>query len=134
MREVSHGRVAFLELLADEFNVRARVRVKTRRSGTWQTSVTEGAADPMPSDVPTFWAFVDMSVTPPRVYLADDVTVRKGIHEGHQPYLAKHGGRRAENQDSNHHAIKLDRVARWDKGWEALGLTRSPASDSDGKR
>jgi hypothetical protein len=122
IRERVAGGVRYLELVDAEGRAKARVRVKTRQSGTWQARTTNGAPDPKPTEIPMYWAFVDMSIEPPRVYVSDDVTVRKGIHDGHQAYLAKHGGRRAENQESDHHAITLDRVERWNRGWKVLGL------------
>jgi hypothetical protein len=127
VREARDGGVTFLELLDEADHPRARVRVKSRRSGTWQARVVDGSRDPIPHPIPTYWAFVDLGADPPRVFVADDATVRRDIHEGHQRYLERHGGRRAVNQASDHHAIQLWRVERWRDGWRQLGLEEHPA-------
>jgi hypothetical protein len=44
------------------------------------------------------------------------------IYSAHQDYLMRHGGRRAENNDSKHHAIRLDRVQQWEGRWDILGI------------
>jgi hypothetical protein len=48
--------------------------------------------------------------------------VRRDIDADHQAYLARHGGRRAVNQESDHHAIRLERVALWESRWDLLGV------------
>src|SRR5687768_243908 len=70
--EVRDGTLLYFELEGPNGEPRRRVRVKTRTSGTWQTSTTEGLIDPPRPPVPTWWAFVDLSVTPTRIYIADD--------------------------------------------------------------
>jgi hypothetical protein len=129
VREAREGMVTYLELLDDKDRPRARVRVKTRRSGTWQARASDGAADPVPPPIPTFWAFVDLGALPPRIFVADDAAVRRDIQDGHQRYLERHGGRRAVNQASDHHAIQLWRVERWRDGWKQLGLRNDAAGE-----
>jgi hypothetical protein len=97
-----------------------RVRVKARTKGTWQATVTSGAQHPAQTDVPTFWAFVDLSIQPLAIYLAPDRWMRRDIYDAHQAYLRRHGGRRARNIDSNHHAIALDRIEQWFNAWGQL--------------
>jgi hypothetical protein len=97
-----------------------RVRVKARTKGTWQATVTSGSQNPTQTVVPTFWAFVDLSAQPVGIYLAPDAWVRRDIFDAHQAYLRKHGGKRARNVDSDHHAIALDRIERWFNAWVQL--------------
>ncbi|MBA4159680.1 MAG: hypothetical protein H0X65_19720 [Gemmatimonadetes bacterium] len=47
---------------------------------------------------------------------------RRNIHEAHQEYLHRHGGRRAVTQDSDHHAIQPHRVRAWRDRWDLLDL------------
>lgn len=103
-----------------------RVRVKTRQSGTWQAQASDGNAASVAPPTPTFWVFVDASQHPPQFFIASDEEVRRDIYEHHQLYLARHGGHRAENDASNHHAIRLERVAPWKDRWHLLGLDSSP--------
>jgi hypothetical protein len=56
-------------------------------------------------DVRNFWVFVDFGGEP-RYWIVPEWWIRSDIHEAHQQYLQKHGGHRAENDDSNHHSIE----------------------------
>lgn len=124
--EVREGTLLYFELDGPNGQPRRRVRVKTRTSGTWQTSTTEGLIDPPHPPVPTWWAFVDLSVTPARIYIADDRAVRQNIWAHHGEYLQRHGDRRPISEHSTHHAISLARVECLSLGWAALGLGAYP--------
>jgi hypothetical protein len=102
--------------------------VKTRRSGTWQTSEREGDPDPIPPPTPTFWVFVDLAGGAPEFYVVPDEWMRKDIYENHQAYLARHGGSRAESPDSTHHAIALNRIRQWKDGWEGFRFSAPAVS------
>ena len=121
VRDTAQGQIRFLEITSPGGG-RARVRVKTRRSGTWQASASQGRSEPAPAEVPTFWVFVDVSSERPAFYVAPDGWVRRDIAAEHARYLDRHGGRRAENVDSDHHAIQLPRIERWRDRWDLLGL------------
>ena len=101
---------------------RVRLRVRTRRTGTWQASVSEGAAEPVPPPLATFWVFVDLSAEPVAFYIARDEWVRRDIFDAHQAYLARHGGHRAKNDASDHHAVRLERLTGHRDAWDKLGL------------
>ena len=114
--EVVEDRVTYLEA-ARAPSRRIRVRVKARTKGTWQATVTSGREASRPPAIPTFWAFVDLATVPFAVYVAPDAWVRRDIHRAHAEYLRRHGGRRARNDASNHHAIATSRVERWRDNW-----------------
>jgi hypothetical protein len=96
--------------------------VKVRRSGTWQASTNDG--DPSKSSDNVFWIFVDLENGPqsPRYFVAEDRWVREDILKHHSAYLERHGGRRAESEDSTHHAVQPARIVAWEDRWDILGL------------
>jgi hypothetical protein len=102
---------------------RYAIYVKSKRRGDWQTD-TKFAVPREPDEGESrFWALVDLaSVDAPRVYLVPEWWMQNDIYEAHQRYLDAHGGRRAETQDSTHHAIRPSRVEPWSERWDLLGL------------
>jgi len=105
-----------------------RIQVKTKRGGrTWHASTRAGhpSTPPVdPSDETSFWVLVDLGGRDafPRYWIVPEWWMRNDIYSAHQAYLAAHGGKRARNQDSTHHAIAEDRVAQWLGTWEVLGV------------
>jgi len=122
VREVREGGVHFLEISGIQSGRSLRVRVKTRRSGTWQASASDSEPSSARGASSTLWVFVDLSTATPAFFIARDNAVRRDIEAHHRAYLAKHGGRRRDNNTSNHHAIGSIRVERLNEGWVALGL------------
>jgi hypothetical protein len=121
VREVASGRVPHLEVVAHDGR-RTRVRVKTRRKGSWHARVSDSAVTYVPPEVPTFWAFVDLSGVRPAFYIAPEEWVRRDIARAHADYLARHGGHRARNDASDHHAVQLARIESWRDRWDLLGV------------
>jgi hypothetical protein len=117
--QVTDDRVTYLEGTRGASS-RIRVRVKARTKGTWQATVTSGRSAPPAPSIPTFWAFVDLSSSPFVVYVAPDPWVRRDIHRAHGEYLRRHGGHRARNDASNHHAIAPSRLDQWSDRWDQL--------------
>ncbi|MBL7177102.1 MAG: hypothetical protein ISS66_14855 [Desulfobacteraceae bacterium] len=91
------------------------IQVKTRRSGTWQTSTTEGRRCKRPSDQTNFWIFVDIEKAdqPPGYYIVPEWWIRNDIYNSHEAYLKKHGGKRKFNPKSTHHSIYIKRIEQW---------------------
>lgn len=100
------------------------IQVKTRRSGTWQTSSDEGKQCASRADETHFWIFVDLEKTeaPPLYYIVPDWWIRNDIHEVHKSYVSKHGGSRAFNPKSKHHGIPTKRIEQWKDRWDLLGI------------
>ncbi|MET0522964.1 MAG: hypothetical protein ABW156_13515, partial [Jiangellaceae bacterium] len=48
--------------------------------------------------------------------------VQNDIYEHHQAYLKQHGGHRAVNDRSQHHAISTNRLTAWKDRWDVLGI------------
>jgi len=104
------------------------IQVKTRRGGrSWQASTK--AAQPCSPQArngkeTSYWVLVDLGDLgeSPRYWIVPERWMCNDIHEAHQKYLAKHGGKRARNQESTHHKISEERVAQWQGKWEVLGL------------
>jgi carbohydrate-selective porin OprB len=98
------------------------VRVKAKRRGTWQTTTTEGELRSPETDPTRFWVFVDLGESPPAFFIAPEWWVKADIHEAHGAYLARHGGHRAQNDESTHHSIPVNRIDQWRDRWDQLGL------------
>lgn len=104
------------------------IQVKTKRGGrSWHSSIT--GSKPMsppasPMDETNFWVFVDLGDldVSPRYWVVPDWWIRNDIYEAHQAYLASHGGNRARNPDSTHHAIEERRLEEWQARWDVLGI------------
>jgi hypothetical protein len=68
------------------------LRVKARRSGTWQSTTTEGEPRTPEENSTRVWVFVDLAERPPGFYVAPEWWVRNDIYDAHRAYLARHGG------------------------------------------
>jgi hypothetical protein len=87
------------------------LKVKTKQKGTWQTTIDEAKPANTPislENTQNFWVFVDFGEEA-RYWIVPESWIRNDIHEAHQQYLKRHGGHRAENDDSNHHSIEESR-------------------------
>jgi len=100
------------------------LQVKTKRKGNWHTRTDEAKPTDTPMDLEdarNFWVFVDLGGAP-RYWIVPDEWIRHDIHEAHQQYLNQHGGHRAQNDASNHHAINESRLEKWQNNWGILGI------------
>jgi hypothetical protein len=96
------------------------LRVVSRRSGDWQTSIDIGYSAHGALD--RYWIFVDLADRPVRFYIAPEDWVVQDVRSEHDAYLARNGGKRAHTEGSKHHRIQTSRVARWEGRWDLLGL------------
>ena len=58
----------------------------------------------------------------PQYWIVPDWWMRNDIFEAHKHYLDMHGGKRARNPQSTHHAIKTERLEQWKDKWETMGI------------
>ncbi len=101
------------------------IQVKTKRGGrSWHSSILGCGPMVPPADEANFWVFVDLGDTnaPPRYWVVPDWWIRDNIHRTHRAYLDSHGGKRARNPDSTHHAIDENRLREWQGRWDILGV------------
>jgi|SRR5664280_291532 len=105
-------------LTADGPAGRRLIKVSTRTGGTWQTSIDYGAKPAPPEYGNRLWIFVDLSKAAPNFYVVPYRWMSEDIYDTHQRYLREHGGRRARNQASTHHAVQLKRIAQWANRWD----------------
>jgi hypothetical protein len=104
------------------------IQVKTKRGGrSWHASTLFGRPTQRPAtplEETAFWVFVDLGDwdTAPRYWIVPDWWIRNDIYEAHKAYLDSHGGKRARNPDSTHHAIDEKRLGEWQGKWETLGI------------
>lgn len=120
------GNMPNIDILASDAdqNRTVMIQVKTRRKGTWHSSSTRGIPRTKKDADNKFWVFVDLPDAPgqPSYFIAPEWWVLNDIYVHHGAYLAKHGGKRAVNPDSTHHAIKHARIEEWRNRWDILGL------------
>jgi hypothetical protein len=77
------------------------------------------------SDETEFWILVDVGRNPeirPDYFIVPAWWMENSIHVEHQNYLARHGGQRAQNPGSTHHAVPVNRVEQWRERWDLLGI------------
>ena len=104
------------------------IQVKSKRGGrSWHASSLAGNPTKPPaasSAMTEFWVFVDLGEldASPTYWIVPDWWVRNDIFTAHKAYLDKHGGRRARNPDSTHHAIEEWRLGQWKGRWDVLGM------------
>lgn len=124
------GNMPKIDLMAcnQDQNRTVYIQVKTKRGGrSWQASILAGRpAQPSatPLDETAFWILVDLGdwETAPRYWVVPDWWMRNDIYRAHQAYVERHGGKRARNPTSTHHAIEEKRVQEWQGKWELLGI------------
>ncbi len=120
------GNMPKIDILASDAkqNRTVSVQVKTRRSGTWQCSTTDGEKCKRNNNETAFWIFVDLSKdkNPPDFYVVPDWWMRNNIHETHKAYLEKHSGKRALLPRSTHHAVDHRRLEKWKDRWDILKI------------
>jgi len=95
---------------------------RAKRAGTWQTVTTYGKSQNEKPSEDHFWIFVDLGSAPPKFYPVPLWWISNDIFRAHMAYLKVHGGKRAVNDESKHHAVSLKRIAQWEGRWEILGL------------
>lgn len=104
------------------------IQVKTKRGGrSWHSSII--GSKPMkrpatPLDETDFWVFVDLGKldASPQYWVVLDWWIRNDIYRTHKTYVDSHGGKRARNPDSTHHAIDERRLKDWPGRWDILGI------------
>jgi hypothetical protein len=118
------GNAPHIDVLAwdNQGTRRVNIQVKTRRSGSWHTSIREGGQSGENLDETTFWIFVDLSKQAPDYYVVPDWWIRNDIWKAHTAYLERHGGQRPGNPNSQHHGIRLDRIVEWKDRWDLLRI------------
>jgi len=101
-----------------------RIQVKTKRSGSWQTSIDRGKRCSPKVDEDSFWIFVDLGreKESPKYYVVPEWWVCNDIYRAHHAYLEKHGGKRKFGSESKHHSIDTKRIQEWKGKWGVLGI------------
>jgi hypothetical protein len=120
------GNMPEIDILASDVgqNRTVAIQVKTKRSGTWQTTLREWTARVPEVAETRFWVFVDLhkTETPPAYFVVPEKWIQDDIKRAHKAYLERHGGQRARTPASNHHAIRLSRIKEWQDRWDLLGI------------
>ena len=101
------------------------IQVKTKRGGrSWHSSIVGSQPMKPQANETNFWVFVDLGDlnASPRYWVVPDWWIRNDIYRTHKAYLDSHGGKRARNPDSTHHAIDERRLEEWQVRWDVLGI------------
>ncbi|MFA7407391.1 MAG: hypothetical protein WCY93_06070 [Anaerolineaceae bacterium] len=100
------------------------LRVKTKRVGSWQSSIMDCQPMMPKSDELNFWVFVNLGNYDehPKFWVVPDWWIKNNIYLAHQEYLNRHGGTRPVNPDSKHHSIDESRLYEWQNRWDILGI------------
>jgi hypothetical protein len=98
------------------------IRIRSRRSGSWQIATSEGRSPEEEIDEREFWVLVDFTVDPdnPDYYIMAGNWLRRNIYEEHQKYLLLHGGIRPITPKSTHHRVVDEDIERWKDRWDIL--------------
>ena len=99
-----------------------KVTTRSKTKGDWQTSINYGEKCDRNPVEKEFWLFVDLEFSPPKFYPVPIWWIKNDIHEAFQRLLEKHGGHRARNDKSSHHAVRLPRIQRWESKWSEMEL------------
>ena len=102
-----------------------KVTTRSKKAGTWQTTTNYAAQCTLDKKDNAFWVFVDLGREPNTFYITPLSWIRNDIYEAHLAYLDKHGGHRAQNDESTHHSISVKRIAGWKNAWGDMGLSES---------
>jgi Holliday junction resolvase-like predicted endonuclease len=121
------GNMPKIDIIAcnDDESRTVYIQVKTKRGGkTWHSSIVGSRPMSPIEDEKNFWVFVDLGDLDahPRFWIVPDWWIKDDIYKAHQAYLNRHGGHRASNPDSMHHAIDEKRLSQWQERWEILGI------------
>lgn len=119
------GHMPHIHVLAADKNQNRTVwiQVKTKHGGkAWQISINHGQEREALQSPTRFWILVDLAVSHPAFYIIPEWWIQNDIFDAHQKYLDKHGGKRARNPQSAHHAITLARVHQWRDYWDLLEI------------
>jgi hypothetical protein len=121
------GKAPAIAILASDVS-RTRtvsIHVKTKTTGTWQTTIRHGRPRDEDPNETKFWVFVDIGRDPdarPDYFVVPAWWIENSIHAVHEAYLREHGGQRARYPDSTHHAVPASRIEEWRERWELLGI------------
>lgn len=112
------------------------IQVKTKRSGTWQTTFKEWTTRTTDVAETRFWVFVDLHKTdaPPDYFIVPEAWIHADIDRVYSDYLKRHGGQRPTTPGSKHHAIRLVRIEQFRNQWELLGIPPLSAGKPEGGR
>lgn len=101
------------------------IQVKTKRTGSWQTSLRDWTPrTPEVADT-RFWVFVDLGLDPtgqPQCFVVSEAWIQNDIDRAHAEYLQRHGGTRAQTPSSRHHSIHVSRIGQWRDQWHLLRI------------
>lgn len=104
------------------------LHTRSKSAGTWQSSTEYAKPMVENPDETEFWVFVDIEKRPAKFYVVPQWWICNDIYRVHEEYLSRHGGKRKITEDSQHHAIGIERIQKWHARWNQVGLKYIPPS------
>lgn len=98
------------------------VTTRSKSKGDWQTSISYGVSSKWKANEREFWLFVGLEFDPPKFYPMPQWWKKNDVHKAFQVLLKKHGGHRARNDKSTHHAVRLNRIHHWESRRSEMSL------------
>jgi hypothetical protein len=117
------GNLPGMDIIASnvEKTRKAFIQVKTKITGTWQTTNNKGMKrNPAPNDR-NFWVFVDIKPENPDYYIVPEWWIQNDIHEACEKDPRKLKENKAQTK-AEHHSIGDDRIRKWKDRWDILRL------------
>jgi hypothetical protein len=103
-----------------------RLVVRARTAGDWQTRASYGEPRAEEENPRTFWVLVHLGPgTTVRSYVVPEWWMLNDISERHDEYLRFREGARSLAPESDHHAIRTERVAEWLDRWDQIPVLPS---------
>ena len=104
----------------EDYDGEVRLLVRARTAGDWHTRASYGEPRAEDEHPAAFWVLVHLSPGTAQCYVVPDWWMRNDIYDKHEDYLRSHRGTGALSPDSDHHAIRTERVAQWLGRWDQL--------------
>ena len=104
----------------EDYDGEVRLLVRARTAGDWHTRASYGEPRAEDEHPGAFWVLVHLSPGTAQCYVVPDWWMRNDIYDTHADSPRTHGGARALSPDSDHHAIRTERVAQWLGRWDRL--------------
>lgn len=101
-----------------------RLLVRARTAGDWQTRASYGEPRVEEANPSSFWVLVHLTPGAAQCYVVPDWWMRDDIFDKHGDYLQSQEGSQALSPDSDHHAIRTERVTQWLDRWDQLTVLR----------
>lgn len=90
----------------------------SKANGDWQPSLNHAEdCDPFEEN-DKLWILIDLQKN--KFFVIPERWLAKNIHDTHEAYKQRHGGKRPINNDSGHHKTSEKEVKQWEEAWDII--------------